>query len=152
MEVEIQGYLTEFGIIRGQIRDAIMGLNDDAANWNPLPEGTNSVYAILSHMIGAQSYWVRQVIAGETIQRDRETEFHASGKLAEVLDRWEKNSDETEKILSRLSLAQLAETRTVRIRPEPVTVRWCILHLMSHNAIHLGHIQITRQLWEQRLS
>ena len=152
MEDEIQGYLTEFGIIRGQIRDALKGLNDAAVNWCPLPESTNSIYAILSHMIGTQSYWVCQVIAGKQIQRDRETELHASGSLAEVLARWEKNSDEIGEILGRLSLAQLAETRIAYTRPEGVTVRWCILHLMSHNTTHLGHIHITRQLWEQRLS
>ena len=152
MEVEIQGYLTEFGEIRGQIRNALMNLNDDAANWFPLSEDTNSIYAILSHMIGSQDYWVRQVITGEKIQRDKEAEFHSSGSLSEILSRWEKNSSEIEEILGKLSLGQLAETRTAPTRPEPVTVRWTILHLISHNAIHLGHIQISRQLWGQQLS
>ena len=150
MEAEIEGYLTELGILRAQIHDAIQGLNDDAANWKPLPKNTNSICAILSHMIGSQRYWVRQVIAGEKIQRDRESEFRASGHLSEIITRWEKESNDTEVILGRLSLAQLAETKTVPIRPEPITIRWCILHLISHNATHLGHIQITRQLWEQR--
>jgi len=38
MDAEIQGYLTEFGILRGQIRDAIKGMGDEAANWHPLPQ------------------------------------------------------------------------------------------------------------------
>ena len=67
MDTQVQGYLTEFGILRGQIRDAIKGMGDEAANWHPLPQGTNSVYAILSHIIGVDGFWVRQVIIGETV-------------------------------------------------------------------------------------
>ena len=154
MEAEVQGYLTEFDILRGQIHESIRGLNDEAANWLPLPKGTNSIYAIISHLIGSQTHWVRRVIAGEAVQRDREAEFHASGRLTDLLSRWEKASMESEAILEKLSLAQLGETRTVSGHPEwgRITVRWCILHLISHLAIHVGHIQLTRQLWDRRLS
>ncbi len=111
MEREVQGYLTEFGISRGYIRDATQGLSDEAANWCPLPEGTNSINAILVHLTGAQNYWIRRVIAGETIQRNREAEFHTSGRLSELLYRWEKMCMETDAILGKLTAAQLAETR-----------------------------------------
>ncbi len=152
MEIEVQGYLTEFGILRGQVGEAIRGMNDEAANWRPLPEGTNSIYAILSHLIGSQDHWVRQVISGEAVQRDREAEFRASGRLAEIMSRWEKACLKTEATLKKLSLAQLAEIRTVSGHPEwgTITVRWCILHVISHLATHLGHIQLTRQMWEHR--
>jgi hypothetical protein len=33
-----------------------------------------------------------------------------------------------------------------------MTVAWAVLHAVDHTALHLGHIQITRQLWEQRQS
>jgi ankyrin repeat protein len=29
-------------------------------------------------------------------------------------------------------------------------VAWCLAHALEHTALHLGHMQITRQLWEQR--
>ena len=154
MEAEVQGYLTEVGILRGHIRDAIRGLNDEVANWCPLPKETNSIYAILTHLIDGDSFWVRQVIGGEVLRRDRAAAFQASGHLSELVSRWEKAGVEMESTLGKLSRAQLGETRTVPNRPElgTITVRWCILHLISHHAIHLGHIQFTRQLWEQRLS
>jgi uncharacterized damage-inducible protein DinB len=152
METEIQGYLTEFGILRGQIRDAIKGMGDEAANWRPLPQGTNSVYAILSHIVGVDNFWVRQVITGEAVKRDREAEFAAAGKLSELVDRWAGAWAEIESILSQLSPTQLMETRTIATRPEfrGITVQWIILHLISHYATHLGHIQLTAQLWDQR--
>ena len=87
-------------------------------------------------------------------KRDRAAAFQASGHLSELVSRWEKAGVEMDSALGKLSQAQLGETRTVSARPElgAITVRWCILHLISHHAIHLGHIQLTRQLWEQRLS
>jgi uncharacterized damage-inducible protein DinB len=152
VETQVQGYLTEFGILRGQIRDAIKEMGDEAANWRPLPQGTNSVYAILSHIIGVDNFWVHQVISGETLQRDREAEFAASGNLSELVDRWERAWVDTQSILGNLSHAQLLETRTISFRPERggVTVQWIVLHLISHYATHLGHVQLTRQLWDQR--
>jgi hypothetical protein len=29
-------------------------------------------------------------------------------------------------------------------------VGWALLHALEHTAIHLGHIQITQQLWDQK--
>ena len=152
MEAEVQAYITELGILRKQIQDAIRGLDEEAGNWRPLPKDTNSIYTILCHLIGTDNFWVKQIIGGETIDRDREAEFRASGHLSEVLDRWEKVCAANEPILRRLTSSQLGETRTVPTLPAlgSINVRWCILHLISHYALHLGHIQLTRQLWEQR--
>ena len=151
MDAEIQGYLTEFGILRGQVRDAINGMSNDAANWHPLSEGTNSVYAILSHVIGADRFWVHQVIGGETVQRDREADFASSGDLSELLDRWDREWADIESLLGQLTHGQLLETRTVSFRAEPrsFTIQWIILHLISHYATHLGHIQLTAQMWSR---
>ncbi|MCA9947468.1 MAG: DUF664 domain-containing protein [Anaerolineales bacterium] len=33
-------------------------------------------------------------------------------------------------------------------RDREVPVRWGILHVIDHTALHLGHIQITAQLWQ----
>lgn len=29
------------------------------------------------------------------------------------------------------------------------TVAWRLAHALEHTALHLGHMEITRQLWEQ---
>jgi hypothetical protein len=152
MEPEVQSYLTEFSILRQQIRDAIRNLDDEAANWRPVSKGTNSIYAILCHLAGSENYWVEQVIGGKTVNRDREAEFRALGHLSEVVDHWEEVGRASQKTLSKLDTSQLGETRTVNVQPSPgsATVRWCILHQISHYAVHLGHIQLTRQLWEQK--
>jgi uncharacterized damage-inducible protein DinB len=150
MEAEVQGYLNEFNVSRGQIRDALKGLDDQAVNWQPLPNATNSIYAILTHLTGTQNSWMKQTIAGIPIKRDREAELHASGFMADAVKRWEDMDKEVDAILSKLTQAQLRETRKTSGPFGEVTVQWCILHQISHYALHLGHIQLTRQAWEQR--
>lgn len=152
MQDEIHSYLAELDSLKKQIRGATEGLNDEAANWHPLPKDTNSIYAILSHLVGSDNFWVRQIIGAQTFKRDRDAEFRASGRLSEILDFWQRISKENEEILRKLNSSRLSETRTLPSRPDRglVTIRWCILRLISHYGIHLGHIQLTRQMWEQR--
>ena len=152
MEAEVQGYLDELKIIKTQIRGAVRGLSEEAINWQPLPKDTNSIYAILTHLLGADDNWVKRVINRQSINRDREAEFRALGNLKDIMNRFEKVSKENENILSKLGSSQLGETRTIQIQQDErtVNVRWCILHVISHYALHLGHIQLTRQLWEQK--
>lgn len=154
MEREVQGYLTELGMLRAQMREAAKGLNDEAASWRPLLHDTNSIYALFAHLIGVDNLWIRQMIGGEPIKRDLDAEFGASGSLADVMERWEKASQDADAILGKLSPSQLTETRTVTWRPglAPLTVQWIILHVISHYATHLGHMQLTRQLWDERFS
>jgi hypothetical protein len=64
--------------------------------------------------------------------------------------RWENMDKEVDDILSKLTSSQLRETRKTSGPFGEVTVQWCILHQISHYAVHLGHIQLTRQGWEQR--
>jgi len=151
MDAEIKGYLTEFSILRKAIQNSVTGLNDEGANWHPLSAETNSVYALLTHLMGADKFWIHQVLLGKKIQRDREAEFRASGNLKEILTRWEGHWTEITSILEKLNHSQLLEERQVPFRPqqqERVNVQWIILHLISHYATHLGHIQLTRQLWD----
>jgi len=48
-------------------------------------------------------------------------------------------------VLSSLTEAQLDENR--KWQDQMVSVRWCILHVIEHTAQHIGHMQLTRQLW-----
>jgi uncharacterized damage-inducible protein DinB len=152
MENEVQAYIAEFNTLRGEIRKTLQGLDDQAANWRPLPKDSNSVYALLTHLTGAQGNWMKRVIAGIPTQRDREAEFRASGSLSEALKAWETMDRETDGILGKLSQSQLEETREVSGPFGRVTVRWCILHQISHYATHLGHMQISSQLWNEQHS
>jgi hypothetical protein len=50
-----------------------------------------------------------------------------------------------------LKLSDLAAMRTHPRHGNQVSVSWALLHALDHVATHVGHIQITVQLWHQRL-
>ncbi len=150
MTKEIEGYLALLEDLRGQVKKGLEGLDREALDWRPLPEkgdlSTNSLGAIATHLAGSETYWMKEVIAGQPIHRDREAEFTAKGTgVTELQAKLDEAARATKEALTSLPPSQLDEER--KFRDRKVTVRWGILHVIEHTATHLGHIQLTRQLW-----
>ena len=147
---EVEAYLTKLGDLRNQAKTLLEGLPTEALDWRPIRgEGelaTNSLAVMAVHLAGSQTYWMKEIIGRTPIQRDREAEFATRGVPAtELKARLDAASRVCEEVLSSLTEAQLEEGRQFRDRT--VTARWGILHVMEHFATHLGHMQLTRQLW-----
>lgn len=66
--------------------DIVTGLGDDLANRRPDVPDTNSPYVLLHHCLGVIEYWAGHIVAGRSIERDREAEFRASGPVDELVD------------------------------------------------------------------
>jgi uncharacterized damage-inducible protein DinB len=150
---EIQGYLTKLGDLGNQVKTLLDGLPPEALEWRPIRgEGelaTNSLAVMAVHLAGSLTYWTKEIIGRTPIQRDREAEFVARGVPAtELKARLDAASRVSEEVLSSLTEAQLEEDR--KFRDRTVTVRWGILHVIEHFATHIGHMQLTRQLWLAR--
>jgi hypothetical protein len=62
-------------------------LGNDRANRRPDIPGANSPYVILHHCIGVMDYWGGHVVAGRTIERDRDAEFQARGPVDDLVRR-----------------------------------------------------------------
>lgn len=62
-------------------------LGDDLANRRPDVPDTNSPYVLLHHCLGVMEYWGGHVVAGRSIERDRDAEFRASGPVDELVAR-----------------------------------------------------------------
>jgi uncharacterized damage-inducible protein DinB len=146
----IEGYLSFLKDLREQVKNLLDGLSQEALDWQPIPEKgglvTNSIGALCVHLAGSENFWMKEVIGRQPVQRDREAEFVSKGvKKEELNTRLDGSARSTQEALSSLDLAKLDETR--RYRDRTVTVQWAILHVIEHYAIHIGHIQLTRQLW-----
>ncbi|MBM4332784.1 MAG: DUF664 domain-containing protein [Deltaproteobacteria bacterium] len=147
---EIENYLSFLNDLRGQVKTLLEGLPKEALDWRPL-EGqgelaTNSLAVMTMHLAGSEAFWIKEIIGRQSIQRDRDAEFVARGLgFSELAAKMETGSKDTPAILSSLTPAQLEETR--KFRDRMVTVRWAILHVIEHFAMHVGHMQLTRQLW-----
>lgn len=60
----------------------IEGLGDDLANRTPDLPGANSPFAILYHSVAVCHYWIGVVLANREFNRDRASEFTATGNVA----------------------------------------------------------------------
>ena len=54
-------------------------------------------------------------------------------------------------MLRQLTLSSLDEKRATSRDQREVTVAWVLLHALEHVAVHLGHMQMMRDVWQVRL-
>lgn len=150
MLTEIDTYRVRLADLRRLIKELVADLTPEALNWRPLPESAgefNSLAVMIAHAAGAERFWIIESIGGQTATRDRDAEFKVvTGSLDELLARLDRAEAETNAVLAALDPAVL-DTMIV-VRGKEVSVRWALAHVLEHTAIHFGHMQITRQLWE----
>ena len=150
MVAELVNYIDRIEDLRSQITGLITELPVQGLNWRSI-EGkddhtTNSLAVLASHIAGAEHFWIAEVVGGWPEMRDREAEFATiATNTSEILRLLEKTAQETREVFSTLRATDLKVTR--QVRGHTVPVRWCILHVIDHTALHLGHMQITYQLW-----
>ena len=147
---ELDNYLQRIEDLRRQVGELVSELPEQALNWRPTEsvEGhvTNSLAVLAAHIAGAERFWITEVVGGRPPARDRDAEFATQATDGSELVRLlEETGVETRAVLSRLRETDLDGVREVRGRT--VNVRWGILHVIDHTALHLGHMQITYQLW-----
>ena len=136
--------------LHAEILKAIQDLPVDALDWAPAP-GANAMGALVVHLTGAERYWIGAVIGGEPSDRVRESEFLADGlAVFDLQQRLDDLDRLAPTVLGALSLDDLARPCRVPRDGRTVTVGWALAHTIEHTAVHVGHIQLTRQLWEQR--
>lgn len=126
------------------MRDIIAGLGDELANQAPDWPGANTPYAVLTHCLGVIGYWGGHVVAGREVQRDRDSEFTASGSVAELLDR-------IPGVLARLREDIAATSAGAGLAAEPTASTFsadrpltrdsALLHLFEELAQHHGQLE-----------
>lgn len=148
MEIFFQDYLERLQALHHEIAEAIAGLPQAALDWTPAPQA-NSIAVLVVHLVGAERYWMGDVGLGQPSGRDRAAEFLVAGiSSAELVARLESASSYARTALQGLQVADLAAQRVSPRDGQGLTAGWALLHALEHSAIHLGHIQLTRQLWE----
>lgn len=149
---ELENYLQRLENLRGQIADLIRDLPAEALNWLPTERvgdhATNSIAALAAHVAGGERSWVAETIDRQPPIRNRPSEFETKVEdVSGLIARLEEVGQETRAILSALPEAALSEIREKEGRA--LAVRWIILHVIDHTALHLGHMQVTYQIWDQ---
>ena len=143
-------YLSNLQEFHDVIRKAIKGLPQHVLDWKYSPD-MNSMNVLVVHLIGAERYWIGDVIAGEPSGRDRESEFMVRGiSEIELLEKLNEIENYIRRKLETFTLQEVEESRISPRNSREVTVGWALCHVLKHTALHVGHIQITRQLWEKQ--
>jgi hypothetical protein len=119
----------------------IEDLDETQARWRPT-KAANSLLNLIVHLAGVEWSWSEQVIAGNEIDRDRESEFRELDSTG---------------VQAAIEAYRAAAARTNEIarglKPEDpcagekgFSVRWVLTHLVEETARHAGHADITREL------
>ena len=146
----LEDYIERLGALHTDVERAIRGLPQAALDWVPGPE-MNSVGALVVHLTGAERYWIGDVAGRDPSSRDRAAEFRARGLgEVELKQRLDGSLAYVQGLLEGLTLQDLDAVRVSPKDGREYTVAWCLAHALEHTAIHLGHIQFVRQLWDQQ--
>jgi uncharacterized damage-inducible protein DinB len=142
--------IDRFAELHADLAKAVDGLPVEALDWSAAP-GINSICVLVVHLTGAERYWLGDVAGGDASGRVRAEEFGVHGLTAGELKARITTSDVyARQTLARFSLAELEADRKSARNDRTFSVGWCLMHALEHSALHLGHVQLTRQLWEQK--
>ena len=138
-----------FTELHNEIKKGIEELSVEALDWVPAGN-TNSINVLITHLTAAERFWAADIATGQSSDRVRAEEFEAAGmnevQLVSLLD---ETLHALQEAFESLSLGDLQTLRHSAQHDMDVTTGWAILHALEHTAQHVGHIQLTVQLWEE---
>jgi len=125
-------------------------LGDDVASSRPDLPGANSPYAILTHCLGVMEFWGGSMVADRPIERDREAEFRAEGRVDDLVER-------AATARRRLEADIVAGDPSSPPRHDPVfpedadtpigkTQAGVLLHIVRELTQHLGQMEVSRDV------
>jgi uncharacterized damage-inducible protein DinB len=150
MELFFEDYLSLMRGLHEDTRRTFRDLPQEVLDWVPAPQ-INSFCVLVTHITGAERYWIGDVAGEEPSGRVRKEEFQTTGLDAPALEKRLSDSlDYVSGILENLTSLSLEQLRTSPRDGRKVTVGWALTHALEHTALHVGHMQMLRQWWDQQ--
>jgi hypothetical protein len=126
----------------------VEGMPEDALNWRPGDETTNSVAQLVRHVTAVQNVLLERALGGSpthdhahSLRNDPATKDELLGLIAAA-------KAQKDDQLARVDPMDMSET--VETPRGPVLRARYVIHTADHGQEHLGHAELTKQLWEQR--
>ncbi|MEO6197554.1 MAG: DinB family protein [Dehalococcoidia bacterium] len=139
-----------------ELRAAVDGLPDEAVNWKPASDDTNSIAVLTIHNLNSTRSWISIAVGAPLPDRDCDLEFDARAEnAAELLLLIDDIGSQILTLLDGAGDIDWAENRRTHLRPDPelpnyVPAAYGILHAVEHFSQHVGHVTLTRQIWDAR--
>ena len=124
--------------------DIATGLGDDLANRRPDLPGANSPVQILTHCMGVMGWWAGAVNLGRPVSRDRDAEFEAVCRVADLAADLERARRQFHDDVAAAEPA--AEPARREHLHDYATQGAVLLHVYEELAQHRGQMEITRDV------
>ena len=147
MQEFFRAYYEELQALHEEMEGVLAAVPAEALDWQPAPS-LNSLAVLADHTAGAERYWIGDVAGQEHFDRVREQEFKTRGKDAQELrGRLRSVLEHSYGVLKGLSVEDLQEMRGAWRDDTDYSVAWALVHALQHTAMHVGHMQMVRDLW-----
>ena len=153
MQPELETYARQLRWTLEELSKALADLSPAELNWRPATGEANSAYAIASHVLGSTRVYALGFGCGLAVERDRPSEFAASGEdAAELVAALGRLADEIGATMGTVD-ASVLERRFVPPRElfgtgdlHEMSGRDAIVETIRHAGTHLGELRLTRDL------
>lgn len=133
----------------------VEAMPDTAINWRPSDETTNSIAQIVRHVLAYQEFFLATALGESPIRDEAAFERMHERSLdndpatqAELLALLADARARMEEQLDRLDALGMEES-VVAPSGRPVSRLSILVRAPIHAAEHLGHAELTRQMWER---
>lgn len=124
-------------------------LGDDRINQRPANlDNTSSPCVILTHCVGLTHYWIGAVIAGRSVQRDRDAEFRAQSTVADLRQAVHDLKQQLQDDIQHVRGDQPATNPDIVRQPHmrAWTQGQFLLQCYKELSQHYGHMELTRDV------
>ena len=138
--------------LSGRYKQVVEAMPEEGLNWQPGGAGTNSLAQIVRHVVSGQRLIFNWALGTppQLPMTERSRGLHNDpATRAELLDLLAEGDRARAELLAQLDGSDLGET-VPSLRGEQRTRFFYVAHSVGEAREHIGHAELTRQLWETR--
>jgi uncharacterized damage-inducible protein DinB len=120
----------------------VVDLDEDAARRSTVPSGT-SLLGLIKHLTGVEVGWFQFAFAGQDVAIPS-GEIEPTDSVASAVTAYQVAARVSNQIVSESNdLDRLCDRAPTT--PEPLSLRWVLVHMLEETARHAGHADILRE-------
>jgi uncharacterized damage-inducible protein DinB len=150
MEPFFADYQERLQTLHRAIDQVLATLPQEALDWKA-GAAMNSVAVLVAHVAGSEQFWIGDMTVRGATARVRAKEFE-TGNLdkATLQAHLDAALADSAQNIAQLNLGDLERLCAMPYHGQIYTIGWALLHALEHIGIHVGHLEMIKQLWEQQ--